>query len=40
MYTTNRHKMILIETKQGKKYGLSPENPEDFESQLQKKTMK
>jgi hypothetical protein len=37
MYTTNRHKMILIETKNGKKYAFSPENPEDFVSQLQKK---
>ena len=36
MYTTNRHKMILIETKNGKKYGISPENPEDYVSQLQK----
>jgi len=40
MYTTNRHKMILIETKDGKKYAVSPENPEDFVSQLQKKVIK
>lgn len=36
MYATNRHKMVLIETKQGKKYGLTPENPEDFIAELQK----
>ena len=36
MYTTNRHKMILIETKKGKRYALSPEKPEDFVSELQK----
>jgi hypothetical protein len=36
MYATNRHKMVLIVTKQGKKYGLSPENPEDFITELQK----
>ena len=36
MYTTNRHKMILIETNKGKKYAISPENPEDFVSQVQK----
>ncbi len=40
MYITNRHKMILIETKKGKKYALSPENPEDFISQLQKKLIR
>ena len=40
MYVTNRHKMILIETKKGKKYAFSPENPEDLVSQLQKKTTK
>ncbi len=40
MYTTDRHKMILIETKKGKKYAIRPENPEDFVSQLQKKVIK
>jgi hypothetical protein len=40
MYTTNRHKMVLIETEQGKKYALSPENPDDFVSKLQKKVTK
>lgn len=39
MYITNRHKTVLIETKQEKKYGLSPANPEDFISQLQKITI-
>ena len=40
VYTTNRHKMILIETNKRKKYAFSPENPEDLVSQLQKKTTK
>jgi len=38
MYTTNRHKMILMNTKNGKKYAISPENPTVFVSQLQKHT--
>jgi hypothetical protein len=29
--------MVLIETKNGKKYAISPENPEGFVFQLQKK---
>ena len=40
MYTTNRHKMVLLETKKGIKYAFSPENLEDFVSQLQKKVIK
>ncbi len=34
----NKHKMILMETKSGKKYAISPENPKNFVSQLQKHT--
>lgn len=40
MYTTNRHKMVLIETNKGTKYAFSPENLEDFVTQLQKKVTK
>ena len=37
MYVTNRHKMLLLETKNGVKYAFSPKDPEDFVAQLQKK---
>jgi hypothetical protein len=40
MYTTNRHKMVLIETNEGTKYAFSPQNLEDFVTQLQKKVKK
>lgn len=37
MYVTNRHKMVLIETGSGKKYAISPEDPDDFVFQLKRK---
>ena len=37
MYVTNRHKMVLLETKKGVKYAFSPEDPEGFVSRIQKK---
>jgi hypothetical protein len=37
MYVTNRHKMVLIETDNGKKYAISPEDPDDFIFQLKRK---
>ena len=39
MYVTNRHKMVLLETKKGIKYAISPRDPEDFVLQLQKRIM-
>ena len=37
MYVTNRHKMLLLETKKGNKYAISPKNLEELVSQLEKK---
>jgi len=37
MYVTNRHKMVLLETKKGVKYAFSPDDPEDFVFQLQRR---
>lgn len=37
MYVSNRHKMVLLETKNGIKYAFSPKNPDDFIFQLQKR---
>ncbi len=37
MYVTNRHKMVLIETDSGKKYAVSPEDPDDFVLKLRGK---
>ena len=37
MYVTNRHKMLLLETKRGNKYAISLKNPEELVSQLERK---